>query len=772
MKRLVAVLLVMVSLMTVFPAAQAVTPTFPDIKDARVAREVATLQMLGVIEGDGGMYRPEGTLTRAAFCKMAVVIMDEADKEPQYRSRTIFPDVRANHWGRGYINLAANLTVSGGERIIAGGSDGLFRPDDDITYAQAITILMRILGYTAADAGMLWPAGYLELADTAELTMGVTVKANEPVSRAMAARLFFNLLSTKTRVDGKEGGRYIETLGKAANDVIIMDLNATMEDGTPGCVMTSVAPDDVRKAKRGIVPESFLGLRGTLLTDSAGEILTFLPGDDRSVVFTASSANAAWIKSVSGTQYDIPSKTKVHTPDGESTLGEMFFDITSGTQVTIFYKSDAIDVLYANVKPADSAFIVPTDSVSRTAFNALTGGVSGYKIIKNGAEAYLADIRKYDVVTYDSGSKTLRVSDFRITASYEYARPNIESPATITLIGRDFDVLASATGLAELKIGDAATFVFTADYQIAGVFPADEIHASPLGVVENDPGAGIVTVRMLNGLELKGNPHLTADAAARLGGELVTVSSSRPGDIVLTKILRSDASGGLDLDTLAIGQTPLASGVKIFERVGKSALREIGVSDISQSKVPQSKIIYNKTNTGGRVDLVILNDVTGDLYSYGFMKLEQRPAEMREETVLDENGNPVKITVPANYVHMVKLENKINGVIGPVDTSIDFEHGALGGIVLSADGTRVESIVKLTEASGIRRTAFYTIGGNTFVTVEGKEIPVAGDVQCYNKTTGRWFDSLAEARSFSSGLTVYYDRPPEDGGKVRVIFGE
>ena len=760
MKRLIAMFLVMVSLLTVFPAAQAVTPTFPDIKDARVAREVATLQMLGVIEGDGGMYRPDGTLTRAAFCKMAVVIMDETDKEPQYRSRTIFPDVRANHWGRGYINLAANLTVSGGERIIAGGSDGLFRPDDDITYAQAITILMRILGYTAADAGMLWPAGYLELADTAELTKGVTVRANEPVSRAMAARLFFNLLSTKTRVDGKEGGRYIETLGKTANDVIIMDLNATMEDGTPGCVMTSVAPDDVRKAKRGIVPESFLGLRGTLLTDSVGEILTFLPGDDRSVVFTASSANAAWIKSVSGTQYDIPAKTKVHTPDGESTLGEMFFDITSGTQVTIFYKSDAIDVLYANIKPADSAFIVPTDSVSRTAFNALTGGVSGYKIIKNGAEAYLADIRKYDVVTYDSGSKTLRVSDFRITASYEYARPNIENPATITLMGKEFDVLASATGLAELKIGDAATFVFTADYQIAGVFPSDEIHASPLGIVEDNPGADSASVTLLNGLELKGNPRITADAAARLSGELVTVYSDRPGDITLSRSLRGGASGSLDLERLTIGRTPIASNVKIYDRVGKSALREIDISDITLSTVAESKILHNELNTSGNVGLIILNDATGDAYTYGFLKWGER-------TVSGLSGNVV-------VLQTVNIKNASGeSALGQaVVTALEFTDGAVGGVVLSADGTRVEGLVHLTEARNIRRTAFNTIGDKTFVTAGGKEIPVADDVQCYNKATGKWFESLAEARSFSSNLTVYYDRPPEDGGKVRVIFGE
>ena len=32
-----------------------------------------------------------------------------------------------------------------------------------------------------------------------------------------------------------------------------------------------------------------------------------------------------------------------------------------------------------------------------------------------------------------------------------------------------------------------------------------------------------------------------------------------------------------------------------------------------------------------------------------------------------------------------------------------------------------------------------------------------------------WFETLDEARAYSANLTVYYDRAPDQGGKIRVV---
>ena len=78
-----------------------------------------------------------------------------------------------------------------GGRLISGDGTGRFNPDSPITYAQAVTILMRMLGYTDSQVGAVWPAGYLNLASSLGLTRGLNVGASSPITRGQAARLLY-----------------------------------------------------------------------------------------------------------------------------------------------------------------------------------------------------------------------------------------------------------------------------------------------------------------------------------------------------------------------------------------------------------------------------------------------------------------------------------------------------------------------------------------------------------------------------------------------------
>jgi hypothetical protein len=74
------------------------------LEDAELSLNAETLRMLGVINGVGGdKFDPDGRLSRAAFCKMTVLIQNKGAAAESYMNRTIFPDVKSNHWARGYI---------------------------------------------------------------------------------------------------------------------------------------------------------------------------------------------------------------------------------------------------------------------------------------------------------------------------------------------------------------------------------------------------------------------------------------------------------------------------------------------------------------------------------------------------------------------------------------------------------------------------------------------------------------------------------------------
>jgi hypothetical protein len=104
MKKAISCFLALAVLLTFLPAPAA--HAMPDTT-GRLTEQVGVLQMLGVISGyPDGTFRPDASLTRAQFCKMAVVMLGKAEEIGLYKSYTIYPDVKSSHWAAGYINLA------------------------------------------------------------------------------------------------------------------------------------------------------------------------------------------------------------------------------------------------------------------------------------------------------------------------------------------------------------------------------------------------------------------------------------------------------------------------------------------------------------------------------------------------------------------------------------------------------------------------------------------------------------------------------------------
>ena len=180
------------SLLTV-PAGAAAVTKFSDVSDSYTATAVESLRLMGVLDGYGdGTFRPDTILNRAQFCKMAVYAMDGSGELGRYSTVTIFPDVKPSHWASAYINMAAR------KGIISGFADGKFKPGQTVTAGQAVTILMRGLGYKDEDMGGVWPQSYMAEAQTNGLlkSTGIT-SAYAGLTRAQAAKLFLNLFEAK-----------------------------------------------------------------------------------------------------------------------------------------------------------------------------------------------------------------------------------------------------------------------------------------------------------------------------------------------------------------------------------------------------------------------------------------------------------------------------------------------------------------------------------------------------------------------------------------------
>ena len=120
---------------------------FTDVaSDAWYNNAVSTLSGMGILGGyEDGSFRPNASITRAEFAKIAVSFFELAGLDCE----NPFLDVAPGAWYAESVAAAAEIG------LIEGYEGGLFRPDAPITRAEACTIVNRTLGRAPHAAGLL-----------------------------------------------------------------------------------------------------------------------------------------------------------------------------------------------------------------------------------------------------------------------------------------------------------------------------------------------------------------------------------------------------------------------------------------------------------------------------------------------------------------------------------------------------------------------------------------------------------------------------------------
>lgn len=190
-KNLKKVISTVAAVATLASSASALAVSFPDVDEAAsYAGAVEALVALGVVNGDeNGKFNPDNSVTRAEFAKMVVEALGDGDAAAS-SSYTKFADAQG-HWAAGYIETGV------AKQFINGYDENTFGPDDTVTYAQAIKMLVGACGYDlwAQNQGG-WPSGYLAYGSSLDIVNGVagTVSNDTALTRAQCAVLIYNAL--------------------------------------------------------------------------------------------------------------------------------------------------------------------------------------------------------------------------------------------------------------------------------------------------------------------------------------------------------------------------------------------------------------------------------------------------------------------------------------------------------------------------------------------------------------------------------------------------
>lgn len=151
-----------------------------------------------IINGyEDNTYRPWNNVTRAEFCKIVVAMMDKTQEAKSISALSAFDDVNDVKWCIPYVNY---LTKN---NIIKGYADATFKPNNIITYAEAVTILLRTSGYSEEQVGYSWPANYINKAEDLKIAGNMKFSANDSVTRASMAIMVDNVMFTN--INGTSG---------------------------------------------------------------------------------------------------------------------------------------------------------------------------------------------------------------------------------------------------------------------------------------------------------------------------------------------------------------------------------------------------------------------------------------------------------------------------------------------------------------------------------------------------------------------------------------
>ena len=204
MKKVLSIVLSLVLVICMMPVmafAGTNDAAYNDIAGEKCEGAVNVLDALGVVDGyENGTYKPEKVVTRAEMAKLIITALGMDSYATATKSS--YSDMALAQWAIPYVEYATNLG------IIEGVGGGRFSPGNPVTYEQAVTMIVRALGYTTDCNEMngTWPAVYVQKATA--LGIFKNVEGNQygtGANRGDIAIMLYNALDIPQVYADKDG---------------------------------------------------------------------------------------------------------------------------------------------------------------------------------------------------------------------------------------------------------------------------------------------------------------------------------------------------------------------------------------------------------------------------------------------------------------------------------------------------------------------------------------------------------------------------------------
>lgn len=391
--------------------------------------------------------------------------------------------------------------------------------------------------------------------------------------------------------------------------------------------------------------------------------------------------------------------------------------------------------------------------------NEIPFDLSGVKVYRGGAASSLSNIQTLDIIYWSKPMRALWVYDDKITGTLEEIGPSSSSPSSVTVSGRTYSIESTGatydlSDLGPYQVGDNVTLLLGRDGGVAAVRKAEQVSREIYGIITH-----IETKTYTNSTGERYNS--TAVTICSTGGDLltypITTQSFQPGTLVratpaadgmeIKRLSSSQLNGKVSSDGTRLGEYPLAADVQILDTYRKTgAALRVYPSRLAGISMEKQMVLFYALNTQGEISHLILNDVTGDLHSYGMITSVTKTESSGTCTYDVQNSSYTWVSAD----RVVKLDMAPCQIKGSLNAPEQ---------ILNLNRVHLDRIQdNLAFSTGNQR---YTISDSIAVyLVEHTDI---GETRYI-------YTNLPRVISGEYLLTGYYDKPEREGGRIRVIL--
>lgn len=752
MKKLISfiVLTMLLSLATA-PAHAAVT------EDEGI---ISLLKELEIMQGDeNGDMMLDRKVSRAEFAKIAIAASPQKNSVAVGLRQSPFRDVPYTQWYAPYVK--ASVTAG----YVVGYLDATFRPENTVTYEEAATILLRVLGNDDSAYSDAYPYGQLAKAQSLDLLDDVNGEIGEELTRYQVMRMVYNTLGASM----SQGGNLYSTHDTAMTENV--DVIATDEqDDSLGAdkVFTSAGTYN----KGDYFNDNSVGMTGTIYIKNNKDLVAFVPdngtggGYESYFVYSVlSNSSIVGYKNGYFEEIDVPDGATVYKNQSRTTYAAVKNTLEMGDTLYIKRtKNGSVDYVTYDTNNLEGPVKVTGDG-----WLSQLGASSSSKVFRSGVESTASSVLTNDIVYYSAPLDVVFAYTDKVTGIYEKASPTKDSPESVTISGKEYKVesveaFKDLSSSGSYKYGDTITILLGRTGEVAGVAGGSVQTASNTASSKSGSSAGYV-------IEAGKKDFTNADSTAYSSYYIKVVSpdgtvseyptSSNYSTSVCSavnitlkngkaSISRKSSSSGLSGTVNAskgvIGSVSMADNIKILDTMGTAyddvpAYCTVYPQRIDGVNLTSSNVLYYSKNSAGEVDELILKDVTGDTYSFGVITSRDKTTGAY---TIDFDGTQntymTGFSSTATGPHRFKMQN-----------------GTIKGMTqLSAYSGYITELTRTEAAIGTQK---YLLSDKVVV---------------YTRNTASTYMKipLDDAINGNYRLTAYYDRQQTSGGRIRIIIAQ